>query len=196
MMMSRFSGWLSDRIDGGMWSLYDGWMRLMQNNRVQTVLKVWLFVVAVLLAGIVSLKLVSDKYIVSHNVSDSLPQTLFLIDKTASVKKGDYVAFVYHNQGADDPFPEGVYFTKLVVGVEGSKVTSNESRMVFVDNQYVGYAKPTSKLGVPLELIANQTVPAGSLYVMGTHKDSYDSRYARVGLIKSSDIVGKAIPIF
>jgi conjugal transfer pilin signal peptidase TrbI len=49
---------------------------------------------------------------------------------------------------------------------------------------------------VPLELIAPQVIPPGQLYVLGTHRDSYDSRYARVGLIKQNDVIGKAIPLF
>lgn len=196
----RFIERVVDRVDyalnGGAWALHDGWLKLMADKRVKTALRVWLAIVSVLLVAIAALHLVRDKYEIAHNVSESLPQTFFLIDKTKSVGRGDYVAFVHHRTDMQDPYPEGSVFIKYVAASGGAKITSNSDRMVFVDGQYVGYAKPKSKLGVPLDVISDQTVPEGQLYVMGTHRDSYDSRYARIGLIKPADVVGKAIPLF
>lgn len=177
------------------WGMLDGWRRLAENRTAQRVLSAWLAVTVTLLLCTGSLYLVRDRYALGHNVSDSLPQSFFWIVKSEPVQKGDYVAFKYHNQGAGDPFPDGVTFTKFVQATAGATIATS-GRDVYVDGRYAGHAKPHSKTGVPLELIAPQVIPPGQLYVLGTHRDSYDSRYARVGLIKQNDVIGKAIPLF
>ena len=66
---------------------------------------------------------------------------------------------------------------------------------IFVAGHYVGRAKSHSRDGRPLEAIETQTIPDGFVFMMGTHVDSYDSRYAEIGLIPVERIIGRAYPV-
>lgn len=131
-------------------------------------------------------------YRVGINQTDSLPQSLFLIQLNASVHKGDYLAF-HPKQGT--PFKHDAILTKIVVGTEGDVVTVKD-RLVFVNDRAVGLAKPKSLKGEPLDPINPVTIGRGQYYVMGLHKDSLDSRYSMLSLIDRSHFVGRAHPIW
>ena len=139
--------------------------------------------------------LVEANYRVGINQTASLPQSLFLIHRGQVVNRGDFVTF-YLDQAAAKHFKTpNPKLTKIVVGVPGDRVTVSD-RVVFINGSPVGYAKPTSMKGEALEPIAGSIIQAGKYYVMGLHKDSFDSRYSLVGLVDSSMIVGRSYPIF
>lgn len=139
----------------------------------------------------------SRYFILTINVSDSLPGKVFLVQKGTTPHKGDLAAFRY---GGGGPYAQGVLFLKRALGAEGSEVVAHDSddgyRDYFVDGQPVGRAKPLSKAGMPLRAGPTGTIPAGHFYMMAPNPDSLDSRYALVGWVSESQLVGRAIAIF
>jgi len=137
----------------------------------------------------------SANYVVGFNQTASLPQSVFVIHKNEPVAKGDYVAFRVPPAAAKNFKSADATLMKIVVGVEGDEVAVVD-RIVHLNGKPVGYAKPRSRKGEPLEPIENVIVPQGSFYVMGLHKDSLDSRYTIVGLVPQQSVVGRAYPLF
>lgn len=136
--------------------------------------------------------LFAQLYTVGLNVTESLPQRLFLIRKGEPVSRGHYVGFRWAGGG---PYEAGRTFVKIVAGVPGDVVTC-EGRDFFVNGEYVGTAKTHSRKGDPLELGRVGILGPGQYYVMGTHKDSLDSRYALTGWVESTALVGRAYALF
>jgi conjugal transfer pilin signal peptidase TrbI len=127
------------------------------------------------------------------NVTDSLPQKLFIVTKfDHSLHKGDYVSFRWH--GAK-PYPKGVEFVKIVRGVPGD-VVSFEGRNVFINGEFVATAKEFSKGHEPLALGPAGVIPPGKFFAFATHPDSLDSRYALTGWIDESAVLGRAYVLF
>lgn len=131
------------------------------------------------------------------NVSDSLPGTIFLVQKGAKPGKGDLAAFRYNGGG---PYKRGAMFLKRVVGTPGATVTSHDVgygyRDYFVDGEFVGRAKPLSTAGKPLQPGPVGVIPQGHYYMAAPNPDSLDSRYALVGWVADNQIVGRGIRIF
>ncbi|WP_227554552.1 S26 family signal peptidase [Acinetobacter baumannii] len=64
-------------------------------------------------------------------------------------------------------------------------------------DKYIGRAKKQSADGkLQLEVISSQVIPKNEIFVSTPHKDSLDSRYAKVGTINKQYILGKAYEIF
>lgn len=152
--------------------------------RRSTVLSLLLLILAALLFG--------SCFTFGLNASPSLPHTLYLIHKSATVERGDYVAFRWQGGG---PYPAGVTFVKIVAGIPGDTVTRID-RQFFVNNLPVGTAKPLSRTGAPLEIGPTGVIPSGQFYVKAPHPDSLDSRYRLTGWIPQSQIIGKAYALF
>ena len=60
----------------------------------------------------------------------------------------------------------------------------------------VGFAKPYTFDGHPLEPIAETVIPPGHYYVQGTHPNSFDSRYSASGLVAARQVIGRVRPLF
>ena len=58
----------------------------------------------------------------------------------------------------------------------------SEGQNVFINATPVGFAKPRTRTGEPLEPICARPDSPGAYYVQGTHPDSFDSRYRVNGL--------------
>jgi conjugal transfer pilin signal peptidase TrbI len=187
-MLNKFS----DAINDGSWLLINGWHKLARNRIFNIALNVAFGLMLVLLLGVVAAWAVKDKYSINVNLTESLPNKVFIIAHGTPVSRGDYVAYRYHS---GPPYPDGAQFVKIVEGVGGDVVTVDD-RMVSVNGLYAGYAKPLARSGLPLAPIKAQTLPANTYYVRGTHRDSLDSRYAHVGPIPGADLIGRAIPLF
>lgn len=137
-----------------------------------------------------ALMLFTSRYQLAINLTDSLPGTVFLIDKKdKAVSRGRYVAFRW--KGAA-PVPDGVTVIKRVAGIEGDQVTVI-NRTVFINAQKVGIAKTHSRTGEPLTVISEAIIPFGYFYATADHQNSFDSRYAKPGLISTSAVRGRAI---
>lgn len=149
--------------------------------------RVWavLVIPAVLAGGFVS---------VSFNfVTESLPHRVYLVLKYDHVpQRGGYYAFFFPGGG---PYPSDAPFVKEFAGVPGDVVTVS-GRDVFVNGRPVGRAKERSRTGYPLAVITGGVIPEGMYYVHAPHPDSLDSRYAMVGLVHGSRVMGRAVPIW
>lgn len=136
-------------------------------------------------------------FIVTLNVSASLPGSVFLIQKGVKPEKGNLAAFRYSGGG---PYMPGVLFLKRLVGEAGSLVSAHAGlggyREYFVDGHSVGYAKPFSRDGMPLPPGPVGVIAAGHYYMAAPHPDSLDSRYAWVGWVSDAQIVGRAWTVF
>ena len=131
-------------------------------------------------------------YLIAFNLTESLPGTLFLIQKGTLPDRGDLVAFRWQ---ANWPYPQGSLFVKRLIGVPGS-VVSASGRDFFVDEQPVGLAKERASTGETLEIGSVGTIPEAYYYVAGEHPDSLDSRYRLTGWVARQQIVGTAHRIF
>lgn len=131
-------------------------------------------------------------YLLALNLTESLPGTLFLVEKNVMPARGDLVAFRWQ---ASWPYPRGSLFLKHLIGLPGSVVTAT-GRAFFVDGESVGRAKERARTGEPLEIGPSGIIPDGRYYVAGSHPDSLDSRYRVTGWVSRQQIVGKAHRVF
>lgn len=129
---------------------------------------------------------------VTENLTTSLPGSLYIHFTGKPFAKGDAIAYHWHG-GAT--YPKGKIFIKHVVGVPGD-VVKVEGRNVWVNNKYIGVAKPFSRARVPLSPTKGGTIPPGEYFVATPSPDSLDSRYSLSGNIKSAEIIGRAYAIF
>ena len=131
-------------------------------------------------------------YFVALNLTESLPGTIFLVEKGVMPQRGELVAFRWE---ANWPYPHGSIFVKKLVGLPGSVVTA-KGREFFVDGNPVGRAKEKARTGESLDIGPLGKISEGRYYVAGTHPDSLDSRYLLTGWVGQNQIVGKAYRIF
>ena len=105
-------------------------------------------------------------------------------------KIGDRVLF-------EPPAPIGsrVPYLKTVRGLPGMQVAVADDGTVFLDGVAVGRAKTHALDGRPLEALAPGTIPPGRYFLHADHPDSHDSRYAEIGLVPRSRILGRAVAL-
>lgn len=135
---------------------------------------------------------VAHTYLLTINLTDSLPGTIFLIDKRAFPREGELLAFRWAN---DWPYPKGSIFVKRLSGLPGAMVTARDRRY-FVDGREIGIAKPLSRSGVALKPGPIGVIPPGHYFVSADHPDSLDSRYDLTGWVGDKQIIGKAWRVF
>lgn len=126
---------------------------------------------------------------VSINLSESLPYDYVLTLKFIEPKKGELVLF----KAPPTAFPNLTHkpdFTKIVLGETGD-VVAVQKRVVKIGGLSL-QAKERAKSGRALEMISAGVIPQDKMFVFTPHIDSYDSRYAEVGLIDKELIIGRA----
>lgn len=150
---------------------------------------------------------------VDVNYTESLPDHVFITVKgwNSGLKRGDYVAYRFPTENPVSPFRKGDHMVKIIGGVGGDTVSMTEQRgftvtspgerndialMIPGTNGTLGTAKQVSRKGQPLEAGPVGVIPEGSYYVFAPHPDSLDSRYAIVGWVKDSDLIGRTFAIF
>ena len=131
-------------------------------------------------------------YTLGLNVTESLPERLFLIHRGEQPARGDLVAFRWPGGG---PYKAGATFVKVLAGMPGDEVTRIDGEY-FVNCYPAGKAKSVSRQGTALEPGPTGTLPDGSYYVRAPHPDSLDSRYALTGWVSLSQIIGRAHVVF
>lgn len=135
---------------------------------------------------------VAARWRFSINMTDSLPNWAFVVDlRDRRPVRGELVAF------APPPnrwYAPGAVFTKQVAGVPGD-VVERRDRDFYVAERFVGHAKLVSKDGTPTTVGPTGIIPAGRYFVVTGHPDSLDSRYAEIGWIEASRILGVARPV-
>lgn len=145
------------------------------------------------LAVLLAVSLFSHRFHFELNLTESLPQKLFLVDRgDRLITRGDYVAFLFSERG-HGRIPSA--FIKEVVCNPGETVV-RENRKFSCGHGEFALAKTHSRKGEPLEASPTQTLKPYEWFVRGTHPDSLDSRYAMFGPVHENQIIGKAYPIF
>lgn len=129
---------------------------------------------------------------ISINQSESIKGKIFLVLKgNKRIIKDDLVVF----EVAGDLYFNNKKLLKRVVGVEGDLVIRSGNKY-YINDELVAIAKDYSQSGERLNkyLVDEITIKKEEYFVIGDHKDSYDSRY--FGLLPSSQIKGKAIRLW
>lgn len=138
----------------------------------------------------------SQRHAFMINVSESLPNWAFFVEKQAMPKRGQYVFF----QVPETPLIRAHFgkhprpFGKLVFGMPGDLVT-RKAQTVLVNGSPVALLKPVSKRGETLTPGPVGRVPEGCYFVATPHKDGFDSRYADIGWVCARQIVGTGVPV-
>lgn len=139
----------------------------------------------------------ANRYQLALNVTHSLPQTLFLIEKkNLTVTRGDYMAFRWVKGG---PIPNGIVVIKKVVGVAGDSVHHRQMKdglWVEINGKAISLIKPFAQNGAVLIPGTTGLIPEKHYFVHAPHPDSLDSRYALTGFVSDTQMVGRAIPLF
>lgn len=152
-----------------------------------------LFLLAAGGAAIAAVRDWRDRHVLMINVSQSLPDWAFLVERGRFPARGDYVvfapgkaAFVRRHFGE-----RSAPFVKIAYGVPGDLV-SRTGTAVRVNDREVAQLKPKSRLGEILEPGPLGLVPAGCVFAGSPHKDGFDSRYAEIGFICRDRLIGTA----
>jgi conjugal transfer pilin signal peptidase TrbI len=131
------------------------------------------------------------------NWTPSLPYKIawYSAGPPADLKRGEFVLFRFEGSAAlDYPGLARQPFFKMVRGLPGDKITV-ENRRVFINGELVGVAKPQTFDHRPLAPIAAGVIPPGHLFVQGSSPDSFDSRYAAIGLVRKEQLLGRVTPL-
>lgn len=126
------------------------------------------------------------------NLTHSLPGTAYVVQKGAAFGKGDLIAFRWHG-GAT--YPVGATFIKRVIGLPGDRV-SNKDGICQVNGQVIGQTKRFTRAGIALTPAREGTIQSGEYFVATDSPDSLDSRYALVGNVPQSSVIGRAYALF
>lgn len=134
---------------------------------------------------------------VLFNWTPSLPYRVALLVKdVGDLHRGDYVVFAFEGRAqADYRGLRDQPFFKIVRGLPGDAITV-QGRVVAINGVPVGVAKTHAYDRRPLAPIAPTVIPPGYFYVQGTSPDSFDSRYAASGLVRTEQVIGRALPLF
>jgi len=149
-------------------------------------------IVAGLIGAFGAVSTAAGRFTFGVNETESLSHWAFVTDhRRRTPKAGDLVDFV----APPNPYyPRGARFVKVVYGVEGQLV-ERRGLEVFVAGRRVGRAKTHARDGRATRLGPTGPIPPGRYFVGTPHPDGYDSRYAEIGFISRTDIVGVARPI-
>jgi len=126
------------------------------------------------------------------NQTDSLPQKIWLMALDQKPKRNDYVAF---KPSVNSALPLGIILHKQVLGVAGDTV-SLKGRDFYINGKFVATAKTHSLAGEPLTRGSTGTLEEGQYYVSTPHKDSFDSRYEKMGWINANQLLGVLYPLW
>ena len=120
----------------------------------------------------------------------SLGFRLFFLGKAGDrFEQGDYLLFRKHMDHAATDL-----LLKKVGCATGQRLTVNNDEY-YCDGNYLGRALTQDSKGNRLpQFIFNGFVPAGSLFMVGNHPRSYDSKY--FGFIHADSVLKKAYPIW
>jgi len=134
-----------------------------------------------------------------YSISPSLGYKLFWLTPVKSgqeIQLGDYVLFPapkIYSQLAGINLHDSAKAMKRLKCKDGQTLTV-QGLQFFCDNIFIGLAKEKTLSGKPLTLfVFNGDIPDGKLFVMGSHRDSYDSRY--MGFIDRKSVEATGTPL-
>ncbi len=126
------------------------------------------------------------------NLTQSFPQKFWLIVYHQQPTRGDYILF---KAPIKSSVPAGTTVIKQVMGVPGDSII-RVNQDFFINGQYILTAKKHSLQGKPLKPGPAGILPEKQYYVASLHKDSFDSRYEKMGWITRNQIIGVAYPLW
>ena len=124
-------------------------------------------------------------------------RVFFLLPAPTKVELGDYL--VFRHQGLSQ-VQQGLradhdQMIKQVGCLPGEQLTTDEAHLFTCNGRPLGQALEADNKGQPLPLFSfNGTVPAGKLFMVGSHPRSYDSKY--FGFIDEHEIRHQALPLW
>jgi len=129
-------------------------------------------------------------------LTPSLAHRFFWVSRDPErVGRGDYVFFEDAELARKVGKPEHSNIFKIIRCDEGDTLTVDAGKRFFCNGEFLGVAKDYSLKGEKMQYFAfNGKIPKGFMFVMGEHKDSYDSRY--FGLKEKSRVQAKLYPIY
>jgi conjugal transfer pilin signal peptidase TrbI len=129
-------------------------------------------------------------------LTPSLAHRIFWVSKDPQqVRRGDYVFFEDAELARAVGKPEHPNIFKIIRCDEGDTLTVDAEKRFFCNGEFLGVAKDYSLKSEKMQyFVFNGKIPKGFMFVMGEHKDSYDSRY--FGLKEKSRVRAKLYPIF
>jgi len=126
-----------------------------------------------------------------YTATPSLSKRLFFTVTPSNLKKGDYIVF---SLTGDRFAPDNEKLLKRITCVAGDTLRVKR-RDYYCNDAYLGRAKERTLTGERLEnFVYNSLIRKNSFFVMGEHKDSYDSRY--YGLVSKDSVLAKAYPLW
>lgn len=140
--------------------------------------------------------LIHANYRLLPNATRSIAKSWFVVRLHEPAGRGDFVAFRAPRNGI---YPESLWWVKRVVGMEGDVITRNGD-VYAINGREVAIAQRhglTGRVLEPLEVpLGGRLIGASEVFVIGDHPYSFDSRYATVGLVDRSMILGRAYAIY
>ena len=152
--------------------------------------RLWLAITCLIIAG----TLIPYKF--SVTLTPSLKHRIYWLTRNPDkVVRGDYILFHHKELAAKVGMKKSEEMLKVIGCNEGDQLTVDEEKKFYCNGEYLVRAKDISLKGEPLQhFVFNGQIPKGVMFVMGQHKDSYDSRY--FGFVEKNRILAKAYPIF
>ncbi|BCS51805.1 hypothetical protein GSbR_36080 [Geobacter sp. SVR] len=135
-------------------------------------------------------------YKFSVTLTPSLKHRIYWLTRNPDkVVRGDYVLFHHKELAAKVGMKKSEEMLKVIGCNEGDQLTVDAEKKFYCNGEYMVRAKDISLKGEPLQhFVFNGQIPKGVMFVMGQHKDSYDSRY--FGFVDKNRILAKAYPIY
>lgn len=119
---------------------------------------------------------------------------VFVVDRYDTKVDRDKI-YAFRSTQMEPFFPNGTKIIKYVRGIPGDRVTVGKE-VISVNGTSRGEGLLlAARLGKPENrYIRDEIIPDNMFWFMGTSHDSFDSRYW--GYVSSSDVVGRAYPIW
>lgn len=119
--------------------------------------------------------------------TNSLPQHYFLQLRHLEPRRNDYTVIF-------SPW-YGQKVVKQILGISGDRVWYDSKGALFINEQMVGVPRMRATDGRRLTPIDAQTIAKGFVFLYATHPQSFDSRYQEFGLVATSSLGGRVIPL-
>jgi len=153
-------------------------------------IRIFLFL-SIFFLGVV-FKLMGFEY--AYSSTPSLEYKHFVINtKNKSYNKGDLITFEYDKE-PKYYVQKGDYLTKIVSCTENELLNFKENSFYCNNKKIANFTIIDLNFNKIKPFEYSGVIPKNKIFVLGTHKYSYDSR--TFGLIDKSSIVGNTIGIF
>lgn len=140
-----------------------------------------IFRTVIVILSILSMILLWSGYGFRINQSESLPNILYFSKPVDKIQLNDIVTF----QLPQSP----VIFAKIVAGLPGDNVEIYNNKL-HINNIELG------SIVAPFEPIPSLVIPEGYFFALGSHPESFDSRYFEFGLVPQNAVKEKLCTIF